>query len=235
MGGPESENVGECERTIEVKQLITILGTLLTLACGATPPNIPTVNIPKLPHVILDSRHFTESDHLEWKQIEERVYIATGLRFRVAYEDCGNIERVQDWVQSKLGLSHGEPDLVMFCIVKGERPVTEEGKVLGTASAFRWGIMDTDGLTPAQQRHVWAHEYLHTIGVKHVPSHSLMYPTIDRSTNCIGPYELDQMCTLYSCTRRIDECAEQLDLDPAPASPPPPEAPGVGSEVGGAP
>ncbi|MDX1526996.1 MAG: hypothetical protein R3337_00125 [Gammaproteobacteria bacterium] len=78
--------------------------------------------------------------------------------------------------------------------------------VIGLGSWKTGRALALRGLSRDKAEHVKAHEALHTLGVPHVTSKSLMNPSVRGGRDCISNAELEILCYLWGCDDPQPEC-----------------------------
>lgn len=131
----------------------------------------------------------SEEDYKNWRYAADRIEQASGLTLNLAKGKCehrspGCIDMVEDYKDP-----HGRSTRTMG---KGSTYI-----ITGWASAeFNLG---------AQAEKVMLHELLHAMGVPHVSSRTVMYPTT-AGAECISDAELQLLCAIRACRWRKPEC-----------------------------
>ena len=196
--------------------LFTVLLALLATCCTRMSPPAAKAPQAQAPLVRLDVAADVDFSGPERKAILEAtkaVYDQTGGRVRVDLEfdlDFTDPDGVKEAFEHRWTLVRldSNTDIVrMLDFRMGE----SSGGILGlTLPEQRQVILVANRLqSPEKFRHVVMHEFLHAVGVPHVPDRrSLMYPqSVVPHTECMHPADMAALCDVLHCDpKQIPAC-----------------------------
>lgn len=202
---------------MKLKNTLYSLATVLFLGC-CTRANQPATPLPPetfAPETVTLTVHIDKSMTQEQKDSVRSAI----QEWQIAVRSIVTSNIVEDWSNEEEMIGPTIENDEMICTrdvyvaglknshslvqIIDEKVDTKTGQVLGYTNSkcgSKWIALFVDRSEKQKFRTVMLHEFGHLIGMQHLPIvGTIMYPSVDKGTNCITQIDLAQFCSMWKC------------------------------------